>query len=77
MRKLATNYDPHDRVAALAYVQRKQAEGEVVTGLLYLDQEASDCHAILETVDTPLNALTEADLCPGNAALKSINASFR
>ncbi len=77
LRKLATNYDPHDRVAALTYVQRKQDEGEVVTGLLYLDQDATDCHAILETVDTPLNALGEADLCPGNAALKPINASFR
>jgi 2-oxoglutarate ferredoxin oxidoreductase subunit beta len=77
LRKLATNYDPHDRVGALTYVQRKQNEGEVVTGLLYLDQDASDCHAILETVDTPLNALGEADLCPGNAALKPINASFR
>ncbi len=77
LRKLASDYDPHDRVAALSYVQRKQNEGEVVTGLLYLDQDASDCHAILETVDTPLNALQEADLCPGNAALKPINASFR
>ncbi|HTO57451.1 MAG TPA: hypothetical protein VMJ74_06630, partial [Pseudomonadales bacterium] len=62
---------------ALAYVQHKQNEGEVVTGLLYLDQDASDCHAILETVDEPLNALNEADLCPGDAALKSVNASFR
>ena len=77
LRKLATNYDPHDRVGALTYVQRKQDEGEVVTGLLYLDQDASDCHAILETVDTPLNALGEADLCPGSAALKPVNASFR
>jgi len=77
LRKLADDYDPHDRVGALAYVQRKQDEGEVVTGLLYLDANASDCHAILETVDTPLNELGEVDLCPGNAALKPINASFR
>jgi 2-oxoglutarate/2-oxoacid ferredoxin oxidoreductase subunit beta len=77
LRKLADGYDAHDRVAALSYVQRKQAEGEVVTGLLYLDPDAADCHAILGTVDVPLNALTEADLCPGDAALKSINASFR
>jgi len=77
LRKLADDYDPHDRVRALAYVQHKQIEGEVVTGLLYLDKNASDCHAILETVDEPLNALNEVDLCPGDAALKSVNASFR
>jgi len=77
LRKLAPDYDPHDRVAALSYVQRKQQEGEVVTGLLYLDPNATDCHAILDTVETPLNALGEADLCPGSAALAGINASFR
>ena len=38
LRKLADDYDPHDRVRALSYVQRKQEEGEVVTGLLYLDR---------------------------------------
>lgn len=77
LHKLAEDYDPHDRVAALHYVQRKQAAGEVVTGLLYLDPEPMDCHDILGTVSTPLNQLTEADLCPGNAALAGVNASFR
>lgn len=77
LRKLAQDYDPHDRVAALHYVQSHQAEGEVVTGLLYLDPEPMDCHDILGTVDTPLNQLTEADLCPGNGALAAVNASFR
>ncbi len=77
LRKLADDYDPHDRVDALAYLQRKQREGEVVTGLLYLDADATDCHKILNTVDAPLNSLAEADLCPGNAALASINGTFR
>jgi len=77
LRKLAEDYDPRDRVAALAHVQRKHEEGEVVTGLLYIDPNASDCHGILETVDEPLNSLDEKDLCPGNAALQAINASFR
>jgi hypothetical protein len=61
LRKLAHDYDPHDRVGALSYVQRKQDEGEVVTGLLYMDPDAADCHAILETVDVPLNALNEIE----------------
>ena len=30
---------------------------EVVTGLLYVDPEARDLHAHLETVDAPLNTL--------------------
>lgn len=77
MYKLDEKFDPHDRVGALNYVQRRQQEGEVVTGLLYVDPDAADCHEILDTVQRPLNELTEAELCPGAAALESINASFR
>jgi len=77
LAKLDRGYDPHDRVAALQHVQQRQAEGEVVTGLLYMDPDAVDCHEILETTQRPLNSLAEADLCPGNEALTGINASFR
>jgi len=77
LNKLDENYDPRDRVAALSHVQQKAVEGEVVTGLLYVDPEASDTHAILNTTDTPLNKLTETELCPGNAALDGINAGLR
>jgi 2-oxoglutarate ferredoxin oxidoreductase subunit beta len=77
LNKLDADYDPHDRVAALHHVQTCQARGEVVTGLLYVNPDAADCHDILETVARPLNALQEAELCPGNAALAGINQSFR
>jgi 2-oxoglutarate/2-oxoacid ferredoxin oxidoreductase subunit beta len=49
----------------------------VVTGLLYVDPDAADCHEILDTVKQPLNTLEEAALCPGNQALAGINDSFR
>jgi 2-oxoglutarate ferredoxin oxidoreductase subunit beta len=75
--KLDRHYDPHDRIAALNYVQSRAAEGEVVTGLLHVDPEAADCHDILETVQRPLNALDEAVLCPGGEALAGLNESFR
>ena len=64
-------------MGALNYVQRRQEQGEVVTGLLYVDPEASDCHDVLDTVDQPLNVLGEAELCPGTAALDQINQSLR
>jgi len=31
----------------------------------------------MKTVDVPLNALGDADLVPGNAALGDVNASLR
>jgi 2-oxoglutarate/2-oxoacid ferredoxin oxidoreductase subunit beta len=77
LRKLAADYDPHDRLTAMSYLQERAAVGEIVTGLLYVEPEAADLHAHLETVDTPLNPLGEAELCPGSAALAKINASMR
>ena len=75
--KLEEDYDPHDRADALKYLQQAARDGEVVTGLLYVDSDGTDCHEILDTVDTPLSVLGEVDLCPGQAALDAINAAFR
>ena len=77
LSKLHANYDPRDRAAAMGYLQERHAAGEVVTGLLYLDPEPQDLHAHLGTVATPLNALGEAELCPGSAKLAAINNQYR
>jgi 2-oxoglutarate ferredoxin oxidoreductase subunit beta len=58
-------------------VHALQARGEVVTGLLYVDPQATDLHAALNTSATPLNRMDEGALCPGAASLAKINASFR
>jgi 2-oxoglutarate ferredoxin oxidoreductase subunit beta len=77
LRKLADSYDPTSRIAAMNFLQERQAAGEIVTGLLYVDPEAEDLHDRLDTIETPLNALGEAELCPGSAALDEVNASLR
>ncbi len=61
----------------MTYMQQRASAGEVVTGLIYLDPAPRDMHDALNTVDVPLNRLTEKDLCPGSAALEKINASMR
>jgi len=61
----------------MSFLQRHAAEGQIVTGLLYVDPESEDLHSHLDTVDTPLNQLGEKALCPGSAALAKINASLR
>ena len=77
LRKLDADYDPHDRVGAMSFLQKHAAKGQIVTGLLYVDPESEDLHSHLDTVETPLNQLDEAALCPGSAALDKINASLR
>jgi len=77
LRKLATDYDPTDRIKVMNYLQERAAAGEVVTGLLYVRPDAPDLHQHLNTVDTPLGQLTERELCPGSVALERINAALR
>ena len=77
LRKVAPNYDPHDRVKAMTYLQESHAAGEIVTGLLYVDKKPTDLHAALNTVKAPLNTLNAKELCPGSDALAKFNASLR
>jgi 2-oxoglutarate ferredoxin oxidoreductase subunit beta len=77
LRKLAEDYDPCNRIAAMNYVQSRYAVGEIATGLLYISPAPRDLHAALNTVDRPLNELGEKELCPGSAALEKLNASMR
>ena len=77
LRKLQPGYDPSDRIAAMNYVQERQAAGEVVTGLLFVDPEAADLHRHLNTADEAFNRLDADRLCPGPEVLARINASLR
>jgi 2-oxoglutarate ferredoxin oxidoreductase subunit beta len=61
----------------MAFLAERNAAGEVVTGLLYIDPEAEDLHDSLGTVETALNKLSDADLVPGSAALAKVNAALR
>jgi 2-oxoglutarate ferredoxin oxidoreductase subunit beta len=61
----------------MSFLQHHAARGQVVTGLLYVEQDPEDLHVHANTVSTPLNALSEKELCPGSATLEKINASLR
>jgi len=76
LRKLAQGYDAGDRLAAMSHIASHESRGEILTGLLYVQPDADDLHANLNTVDVPLNRLGTRDLCPGAAALASINAEL-
>ena len=76
LRKLSADYDPRNKVGALGYLADRRAHGEVVTGLLYLEEDTADLHAAQNTVATALNALGDAELVPGSAALAAFNAAY-
>ena len=77
LAKLDADYDPGDKIAAMSFLQSKAAQGELVTGLIYRERDAGDLHANLNTVDRPLNVMSEKELCPGASALEGFNASHR
>jgi 2-oxoglutarate ferredoxin oxidoreductase subunit beta len=77
LRKLSGDYDINSRPQAMKFLHSRQAEGEIVTGLLYIDPEPEDMHAYMNTTKIPLNVLNEAELCPGAAALDKLNAGLR
>jgi len=77
LSKLSPNWNPTDRNSAVNRMQVAKTNGEVLTGLLYIDPESTELHDLMGTTDVPLNTLREDVLCPGSEALEKINASFR
>lgn len=76
-RKVPEGYDPTDRDAAYAHVRSLQLQGEVATGLLFIDPEVADMHAQSGTAAQPLVQLPYEKLCPGSAALEALQESYR
>ena len=62
---------------AVNAIQDSIEKGNVLTGLLYINEDSNDLKEILNLTDTPLNKLSEKELCPGSESLKKINESLR
>jgi 2-oxoglutarate ferredoxin oxidoreductase subunit beta len=77
LRKVADDYNMHNRGAAIDYVRSHQRQGEFVTGLLYVDEGERDLHTINGTTTTPLNAVPFDRLCPGVDALSAVQRRYR
>ena len=76
-RKTDDGYDPTDREKAYAHVRACQKRGEVATGLLFVDENGKDMHAMNNTIAQPLVDVPYEKLCPGSAALAELMEEFR
>jgi 2-oxoglutarate ferredoxin oxidoreductase subunit beta len=77
LRKMEEDYDPTDRQAVADHLELHRHRGEIATGLLYVDKQASDMHDTSQTTEVPLAQLPFDKLCPGSAALDELQKSFR
>jgi 2-oxoglutarate ferredoxin oxidoreductase subunit beta len=76
-RSLPSDYDPTDRRSVAEYIQERHSFGEVVTGLLFVDESVDDAHELNATSETPLSQLPFEKLSPGSEALARLQESFR
>ena len=77
VHKLHREWDPTDKQSASARMNRAKADGEILTGLIYVSNDYNDLVGMLNMSERPMNELTEKELCPGQKVLDEINAGFR
>jgi len=77
LHKLTKDWDPFNRLSAANAMEKAKSSGEILTGLLYMDENSSPLHETLAMSERPMNSLKEATLCPGSAALDKLNSSLR
>lgn len=77
LHKLEQEWDPQDKLSAMTAMQKAKSKGEILTGLIYINENSKDVHALMNTTDTPLNKLTQDVLCPGSEKLMEINKELR
>lgn len=71
------DYDPTSREKVYSYLQEHHGNGEVVTGLLYVDESVQDLHELNQTPDVSLTSVPYEKLCPGSAALDQLMEEYR
>jgi 2-oxoglutarate/2-oxoacid ferredoxin oxidoreductase subunit beta len=77
LRKIDKEYNPTDRLQALNHIHKHQAQGEIVTGLLYINDHEPDLHALNDTSETPLRDLPYSQLSPGRKGIEKVNSKYR
>jgi 2-oxoglutarate ferredoxin oxidoreductase subunit beta len=77
LRKVDKEFNVGTRAGAIEYLSAHQSAGEIVTGLLYVDESEPDLHEINGTTAAPLSQVPYDALCPGVDALAALQKRFR
>jgi len=77
LKKADSGYDATDRSKVMRYLEQQRAQGEVVTGLLYINAELPEMHRIYRTSAKPMKDLKFEELNPGAEALAKLQAGMR
>lgn len=72
LKKLGPEYDPTDRMKALALLEEARTRQEFITGLIYISEQRPVLADLVHLCDTPLAHLREDQLRPSRAALAAV-----
>ncbi len=77
LRKVDSEYDPTSRASAFKFLRERFNAGEIVTGLLYIDESRAEMHELMGNVETPLSQLPLDELHPGREELIKLQQRYR
>jgi 2-oxoglutarate/2-oxoacid ferredoxin oxidoreductase subunit beta len=77
LKKVAEDYNPTDRQAAMRLMHETANRGEFATGILYVEPAKHDFTTLLNLVDEPLATLPLERIRPGREALDAIMESLK
>ncbi len=77
LRKLEREYNPRDRMAALMLLEKSRVSNELITGLLYLNDEQPILQDTAGLVNTPIVELSPEVLRPSRETLDKLLTEFR
>ena len=77
LRKLEEAYDPREKIVAVSRLMEAHAQGEVLTGVLYVDTSAESFVDKLHLPDRPLATLPQEAVRPPRAVLDEVMESLR
>jgi 2-oxoglutarate/2-oxoacid ferredoxin oxidoreductase subunit beta len=77
IRKLERDYDPTNRLAALAVLEEAEAKGEVLTGVLYVNTSKPTFLDLLHLSEEPVATLPESKTRPNKEVLDTVMEELR
>ena len=66
-----------NRSDAIRGVRESSDRGEILTGLLYIDESQADFIENENTIEAPLNELSFQNLCPGSEKLAKLQQRYK
>ncbi len=77
LRKIEEDYNPTDKVGAITRMNEAKRDGEILTGVLYVNPEAPTFLDMLNLTDDPLATLPQSVVRPRREVLEQVMEELR